>query len=67
MLGSQRLVVGGQFLVSYWLVVGCCWSQFVKQLCAKEKQQEEIGYPYGKDQTCPSSAGSGLMIPWPLL
>ena len=50
--------VGGDKVIGCWLVaVGCCWSQFVKQLRIKKKQnKEEIRYPDGEDQTCPQGA-----------
>jgi hypothetical protein len=36
-----------------WLLVGCCWLQFVKYLSTKKQQQEEISYPDSEDQACP--------------
>jgi hypothetical protein len=38
-----------------WVVgflFGYYWLQFVKESCAKKKQEEEIRYPDGKAQTC---------------
>ena len=37
-----------------WLLVGCCWSLFVKKSCAKKKQEKDTTYPDDKDQTCPN-------------
>ena len=55
MLGPQEV----QQIVGWLLVVdGCCWSQFVKQLGTKKKQEEGIRYLDGEDQIAPRNSMS---------